>query len=104
MEIIDNIIETTLNSFDFVYCFIVNVLTYTIIKIIDEYNGNKVVTVWTKRLILLLCILFMGGLYWIIGKDLELLINSAILAPVFWSWVMKPLCKKFNIDYKQITY
>ncbi|MBO7693011.1 MAG: hypothetical protein J6Y28_09715 [Acholeplasmatales bacterium] len=102
MEIINNIIETTINSFDFVYCLIVNILTYTVIKVIDELNGNKPISVWTKRIVLLICILFTGGLYYTIGKDSELLINSAILTPVSWSWIFKPLCIKFNIDYKQL--
>lgn len=32
MEHINEIIQTTLNSFDFSYCIIVNILTYIIIK------------------------------------------------------------------------
>ena len=36
-------------------------------------------------------------------SDIKLILNSAILAPVFWSWVMKPICKHFKIDYKQLN-
>ncbi len=103
MEIINNIIQTTFNSFDFSYCISVNVLTYLIIKIIDSSNGKKAISTWSKRIILLVVILFMGILYNLIGCDNRILLNSAILAPVFWSWIMKPICKYFNVDYKDIA-
>ena len=34
--------------------------------------------------------------YYYNGTSLKLVINSAILAPVFWSWILKPICKKYN--------
>lgn len=102
-EIINNIITTIINSFDFSYCIIVNVLTYLIIKIIDSLNGNKTVSTWSKRIVLLIVILFTGVLYNLIGCDNKILLNSAILSPVFWSWVIKPVCKYFKIDYKDIN-
>lgn len=102
MEIITNIIQTTLESFDFAFCLIVNILTYIIIKVWDDNNGNKVVTTWQKRSVLLAVILSTGVLYYVLGNDTKTLINSAILAPVFWSWIMKPICKHFKIDYKSI--
>lgn len=102
MEIINDIIQTTINSFDFSYCVIVNLLTYFIIKLIDELNKEKVVGVWIKRLVLISCILFTGVVYYAIGQDIKLLFNSAILAPVTWSWIFKPICSKLGIDYKEI--
>lgn len=102
MEYLEQIINTTINSFDFTYCLLVNLLTFTVIKVIDELNKDKEVKTWHKRVVLLACILLTGVLYWAIGKDLELLINSAILAPVAWSWIFKPICKKLGLDYKQV--
>lgn len=99
-DIIRNIVETTLHSFDFTYCVIVNVLTYAVIKLIDEIRKNKLKT-YVKRLILLGCILLTGVVYWAIGKNLELLINSAILATVSWDLIFKPICQKLGIDYNQ---
>lgn len=99
METIDNI----LSNFDFTYCFIVNVLTYLIIKEIDRINKQRKVKTWVKRVILLSVILLTGVLYWLLDKDLELIINSAILAPVAWSWLFKPLCAKLGIDYNKIN-
>lgn len=102
-EIINNIITTIISSFDFAYCISVNILTYLIIKIIDELNGKKDVSTWSKRIVLLVVILSTGVLYNLIGCDNKILLNSAILAPVSWSWILKPICKKFKIDYKNIN-
>lgn len=102
-EIINNVITTVISSFDFAYCISVNVLTYLIIKIIDSLNGNKIVSTWSKRIVLLIVIFSTGVLYNLIGCDNKILLNSAILAPVFWSWVIKPICKHFKIDYRDIN-
>ena len=102
MEYISQIINTTINSFDFTYCLIVNLLTYFVIKIIDELNKNKEVKTWIKRVVLIVCILLTGIVYYITGQDVRLLFNSAILAPVAWSWIFRPIFKKLGIGYKEI--
>ena len=99
---IESIIQTTLESFDFSYCIVVNLLTYFIVRIITEYKPKVNLSTWRKRVVLLCVILSTGVVYYTIGSNIRLLLNSAILAPVFWSWVMKPICKAFNIDYKDI--
>ena len=103
MEYIKEIIDITIKSFDFSYCISVNVLTYLIIKFIDELNGKKDVSTWSKRIVLLVVIFFTGVLYNLIGCDNKILLNSAILAPVSWSWIIKPICKYFKIDYKDFN-
>lgn len=103
MEIISNIIQTTLESFDFAYCIVVNILTYFTVSIINDRRGHKDLGTWAKRYVLLAIILSTGVVYYFIGSDTRVLLNSAILAPVFWSWVLKPLCKTLKIDYKNIN-
>ena len=56
-----------------------------------------------KRFIMLISVFVVSGIYYLIGTDTKLMFNSAILAPVFWSWVMKPICSKLDIDYKQLN-
>ena len=102
MEIITNSINTTLESFDFAYCIVVNILTYIIINIINN-KIKKDLNTWSKRGILLISIIFISCIYIFIGSNIKLIINSSILAPVFWSWIMKPICKYFKLDYKQIN-
>lgn len=102
MEQLIQIIQTTFNSFDFMYCLIVNILTFIAIKIIDEINKEKPVGTWTKRIVLLCAILLTGVVYYLLGEDLKLLINSAILAPVAWDMIIKPAMKVLGIDYRKI--
>ena len=103
MDILNNIIQTTSESFDFSFCIAVNILTYVIVKVIDEANGESKVSTWAKRFVLLFSIIFLSVVYYCNGSDLKLVANSAILAPVFWSWIFKPICKYFKIDYKQFN-
>ena len=103
MELIMEAVQTTLRSFDFSFCIVTNILTYFIILLITEKNGRKDLSVKSKRIILIISILLMATIYWLIGCEMRLVINSAILTPVFWTWVMKPIFKKFGLDYKQIN-
>ena len=103
MEVINNIIQTTLESFDFAYCIIVNILTYFVISTINNRRGHEDISTWQKRLVLIVMIFSTGVIYYLLGSDTRVLFNSAILAPVFWSWILKPICKFFKIDYKDIN-
>ena len=102
MEYLNQIIELIINNFDFTYCLVVNLLTYLIIKFIDGVNKDKEVKSWVKKVVLLVCILSTGMLYYIYGQDVKILVNSAILTPLAWSWIFKPICKKLGIDYRKI--
>lgn len=98
----ENIITQVINNFDFAYMFAINALTYFIIKIIDEVNKDKIVTTWTKRGILIIAIVVITLLYSFTGYERwTVLINSACVAPVAWSWIFKPLLTKFGLDYKK---
>lgn len=101
-EIIKEIVNLIINNFDFGYCAVINIATYIIIKIIDELNGNKAVPTIVKRLILFGCIIGIGTAYYFLDGNAKVILNSSILAPIFWSWVLKPICVKLNIDYKKI--
>lgn len=101
MEYISQIINITIESFDFGFCVAVNILTYLIIKLIDELNGSHKVATWTKRSVMLIAVIVISIAYYVTGNNPKLIINSAILAPVFWSWIGKPICDKFNIGYRK---
>lgn len=94
---LEEIIHNTLNSFDFAFCIVVDIITYLIVKMANEYEYCS--TKWSKRVVLLCVIVAIGIVYGLFGVDNKLIFNSAILAPVFWSWIMKPICKYYNIDY-----
>lgn len=102
-KFIDVIVDGILSNFDFGFMFIVNVLTYIIIKVIDYFNGDNKVPTWQKRCVLVISIAAMIGIYIAAGYDNTImLVNSAILAPVFWSWVVSPILKKLGVGYKDI--
>lgn len=102
-KFIDVIVDGILSNFDFGFMFIVNVLTYIIIKVIDYFNGDNKVPTWQKRCVLVISIATMAGIYIASGYDNTImLVNSAVLAPVFWSWVVSPILKKLGIGYKDI--
>ena len=101
MDVINNIINALISQFDFTYCVIVNIMTYLIINfMIKVVGGNVVVPI--KRIVLLFSIIVIAAIYYFIGSDIKVLVNSAILAPVSWSWIFKPIANKLGWDYKQI--
>lgn len=101
MDVINNIINALISQFDFTYCVIVNIMTYLIINfMIKVAGGNVVVTI--KRIVLLFSIIVIAAIYYFLGTDIKVLVNSAILAPVSWSWIFKPIANKLGWDYKQI--
>lgn len=102
MNYIDVIINQILNNFDFAYMFTCNLACFIAIKVHDYFNGKNVVSTFMKRLYLVIAIILLGIVYYYSGEaKLTVIINSAILAPVFWSWIAAPILRKFGIQYKQ---
>lgn len=101
MDVINNIINALISQFDFTYCVIVNIMTYLIINFMIKVAGGNVV-ISIKRIVLLFSIIVIAAIYYFLGTDIKILVNSAILAPVSWSWIFKPIANKLGWDYKQI--
>lgn len=101
METINQIIQQVINNFDFTYCIVVNVLTYILVTVLIYLcHGNVTRTI--KKLTLLFSIVIFSVIYYAIGVDVKLIVNSSILAPVSWTWIIKPILSKFGYDYKDI--
>ena len=101
MDVINNIINALISQFDFTYCVIVNIMTYLIINFMIKVAGGNII-VSIKRIVLLFSIIVIAAIYYFLGTDIKVLVNSAILAPVSWSWIFKPIANKLGWDYKQI--
>lgn len=98
----DTIINQLVGNFDFALMLIINVITYTAIKIIDEVNGDKLPTTWQKRIVFVIVAIITGIIYRCITEiPIHIIINSCIIAPVAWSWLAKPIAGKFGIDYRK---
>ena len=100
---IDSIINSMLSQFDFSYILAINIVTYIFIQIWDNLNGEKLLTTWEKRLMMLVATAIVLFSYKLCHYDNNImLINSTIVAPVFWSWVLKPILNKLGVDYKKV--
>lgn len=100
---IDTIVNSILTQFDYAFMLCINIITYIFIQVWDNLNGEKLLTTWQKRLMMLLATVITIISYKLVhyGNNI-ILINSTIAAPVFWSWVLKPILNKLGIDYKKI--
>lgn len=99
----EQIINILINNFDYPYMFSINILTYLIIKLLDNLNGDELPSFLTKRIVLIINVIIITLVYVLIGYDNKIiLVNSAIAAPIFWSWILRPICIKFGIGYKDI--
>lgn len=98
----EEIIIQLTHNFDFALMLVINILTYTIIKIVDEINKEKIVTTWQKRIIFVSASLVIGCIYYFLSNvKLIVIIDSIIIAPIAWSWLAKPIAGKFGIDYRK---
>lgn len=100
MELISGIIETTINSFDFALVISINIASYIIINIINDIKHTNI-SKWSKRLVTAICTIVLAVTYHFLGACEDyLILNSAILAPVFWSWLGKPILRRLKLDYR----
>lgn len=98
----EQIINQLVANFDFALMLVINVVTYGIIKLVDELNGSKLPSTWQKRIIFLVVAIILGVAYkYLTDVHINVIINSCIIAPVAWSWIAKPIADKFGIDYKK---
>lgn len=98
----EQIFNQIIDNFNFPYMLSINLVTYFIIKLIDELNGDKSVSVLIKRIVLIVCTIICFIIYKYMNKiEIDILINSTIAAPVAWSWFIRPVFEKFNIGYKK---
>lgn len=102
MNEIEQLISIIFNNFNIPYIISINIFTYTIIKIVDYFNGQKKVSCGLKRVILLICTIVLAILYKLLTNiENEVLLNSSISAPVIYSWAIKPIVEKFGVGYKK---
>lgn len=98
----EQIVQQLINNFDFTLMFMINVITYFVIKFIDEINGDKLPTTWQKRIVLVITAILVGIVYrYTTDIPIIVIINSCIVAPIVWSWIAKPIANKLGIDYKK---
>ena len=97
----EQLFQYAIANFDLSFVISINVVAYLIITLVGYITKKKVskgikigITIVTSILLFLLY----GG---ITDCNKEVLLNSSILAPVAWDWIIKPLCNLIKIDYKE---
>lgn len=101
---LEDIVNRIFNNFDFGYMVAINIMTYVIIKIHDYANGNLKVSTLMKRIWFVISLIIVTILYLVLGYEPNIvLLNSAIAAPVFYSWCLKPILKHYNIGYNDLS-
>ena len=97
---IENIIDYAIGNFNFGYIISINVLSYLVIHLIGLIL-KKTIKKGYKILVTVIVSICMFVLYGQISDiQTDILVNSTILAPVSWDWLIKPICVRFKIDYK----
>ena len=96
----EQIVDLILGSFDFGYSISVNILTYLIIKLIDNLNGKKEVPTFMKRTIAVISGIILGVTIVLTQGFSMIIVYSFIFSLVSWDAIFKPILK----HYKQLDY
>jgi hypothetical protein len=96
----ENIIQQIIDNFDWAYMLSVNVLTYIIVQLYKNITKKKL-TKLAKQLILIGSTIVLAICYkQLEDVSLRILLNSAILAPIAWDFVFRPIADKLGIGYE----
>lgn len=97
------IVDTIINGIDLILMFVTNIVTYLVIKVIDELNGDKDVSTNIRRFVSFISAIFISIIIILIDKepDYTKTFYSCILSLVSWDLLFKPIIERFKtIDYK----
>lgn len=94
----DILLQQLISNYNFNFILSINILSYLIIQL---FGIKCFIKKWIKILITIIVSIIMGILFhFVTDISTEVLINSAILAPLAWDWIFKPILNKIGIDYK----
>ena len=77
------------DGFNFPFIISINVIVYIIVMLLTNipFKGKKLkIQKYMKILITIVITIILAIIYYIV-------------APVFWDWIVKPICKFIRIDY-----
>lgn len=95
----EQLLSQLISNYNFNLILSINIISYLIIQLLH-------LKIFTKRSIKIgvtvIVSIVMGIIFHFISDtSTEVLVNSAILAPLAWDWVFKPILNKLGIDYKK---
>lgn len=103
MDFILGFVKDLANHFDFAYMLVVNLITYIVIKVIDELNGTNAVPTWGKRSVAVVSGIILGLISTYLGADKVVICYSFFVSLVSWDALFKPLLKLLGnrLDYRK---
>lgn len=97
----ETLVEKMFETFSLEYMFSTIICAYLILKLVDNFNGSKVVPTWLKRVIT--CEI--GAVLFVVfarftDTTTQCLITSFFAAIFVYDTAIKTILKKLNIDYR----
>lgn len=96
---LDTILSYVSQNFNFAYIITINIVVYLIIYALGKITKKDIKKLYKILITILITIGFAFLYHYTTDITNEQLINSSILAPVSWDWIIKPILQKFKIDY-----
>lgn len=94
--------DQLLSIFDLNYIVTATLSVYTLIKVIDYYNGNKAVTTNTKRYLTIICNLVVGTLFYKAGwAEGKALLPSFLASIIAYDFLIKPILEVLKLGYNK---
>ena len=95
----EQLLSQLISNYNFNLILSINIISYLIIQLLH-------LKIFTKRGIKIgvtVIVSIITGIifHFISDTPTEVLVNSAILAPLAWDWVFKPILNKIGVDYKK---
>ena len=98
---IQSIIDIITNNFNFGLIISINALVYALVTIYESIKKQSAPK-WLKILITILSCSGMGITYlYAANISIDVVLSSCVSAPLIWDWIIKPILKKFKVDYKK---
>lgn len=101
---IETILSYVSESFNFAYIISINIAVYFILYGITYFIKKEVKKPYKILITIITTIVFGIVYHFLTDISNEQLINSSIIAPISWDWIIKPILQKFKIDYKDVNF
>lgn len=104
MDILSTIIDSISNFISIPFIISVNIIAYTLIKNIELWNKDKVLTkIQKKGMVFAVNILTMAAFMLLNpSTTFDILLLSGLLTPYTYNYVMKNLLKTLGIEYNKL--
>lgn len=98
---LESILSYVSESFNFAYVITINIVVYLLLYGVGHIIKKEIKKPYKILTTIIVTIIFAFIYHFTTEITNEQLINSSILAPVSWDWIIKPILQKLKIDYNK---